>query len=206
MLQGVCCTVDYLTMKRTFLFLALVLLTATRMWAGDYAIKTNLAMDGLLNPNLGVETSVAPKWTIELTGQLNAWDMSHDRKWKHWMVQPEARYWFCRAFAGHFVGMHLIGGQYNMGNVGANFKLFNTDFRLLKDYRFQGWMGGAGVSYGYTWLLDRRWSAEAEIGLGWVYTRYDKFECADCGQRVQRSHPHNYVGPTRVAINIVYNF
>lgn len=86
------------------------------------------------------------------------------------------------------------------------FKFLGTDFRKLKDYRFQGWMAGAGIAYGYSWILDKRWNIEAEIGIGWVYTRYDMFECADCGQKVDTNHPHNYVGPTKAAINLVYTF
>ena len=40
-----------------------------------------------------------------------------DRKWKHWLVQPEGRYWFGSAFKGHYVGVHLHGGQMNLGHV-----------------------------------------------------------------------------------------
>lgn len=32
---------------------------------------------------------VAPKWSVDLSGQVNFWTLSHKRKWKNWMVQPE---------------------------------------------------------------------------------------------------------------------
>ena len=86
--------------------------------AQDVAIKTNLIGDALLNPNLAVEVGVAPKWTVELSGQWNAWTVGNDHRWKHWVVQPEARYWFCERFSGHFVAIHALGGQYNVGNIG----------------------------------------------------------------------------------------
>ena len=174
--------------------------------AQDVAVKSNLLYDAMLTLDLGVEVGVAPQWSVELTGNLNAWTVK-DRRWKTWSFQPEARYWFCQAFAGHFVAAHLIGGQYNIGHLpNMKGKFLGTDFGKLRDYRFQGWMAGAGIAYGYTWLLNRHWSMEAEIGLGWVYTRYDQFECHDCGQRVKRNKPHNYAGPTKAALNIIYNF
>ena len=169
------------------------------------AVKTNLLYDALLTLDGGVEVKLAPKWTAELTGNLNAWPVDNHR-WKQWMVQPEARYWFCQAFSGHFVGAHLLGGQYNFGNLGTDFKFLGTDFSLLKDHRLQGWMVGAGVAYGYSWIINRRWNIEAEIGLGWVYTRYSKYECDNCGKKVESNRPHNYVGPTKAAVNLIYTF
>lgn len=62
------------------------------------------------------------------------------------------------------------------------------------------------MAYGYTWILNRRWSFEATIGFGWIYTRFDTFECRDCGKRIDRNRPHNYVGPTKAALNIIYAF
>lgn len=102
--------------------------------------------------------------------------------------------------------MHLHGGQYNVGGWDGHMKFLGTDFRKVKDSRFQGWFGGAGISYGYTWILGKHWNVEAEIGFGWSYTRYDRFECAGCGRKVETDRVHNYVGPTKAAINMVYVF
>lgn len=190
--------------------LALLLLSACALSvtasAQNVAIKTNLISDALLNPNIGAEVQLAPQWTAELSGQLNGWTLSHSRKWRHWLIAPEARYWFCRAFAGHHLGLHLQGGQYNVGSLPGGTKFLGTDFSQLRDNRFQGWMGGAGVAYGYTWLLDKHWSLEAELGIGWIYTKYSRYECADCGKKIESNHPHNYFGPDKAALNIVYNF
>lgn len=177
----------------------------TGVHAQKVALKTNLLYDATLTLNGAVEMKLAPKWTGELTGNLNAWTVG-GRNWKQWSVMPEGRYWFCQAFSGHFVGGHLFGGQYNFGHLDTDFKFLGTDFSKLKDYRFQGWMVGAGIAYGYSWIIDRHWNIEAEIGFGWAYTRYDKFECRDCGQRVQQNKSHNYVGPTKAAVNLIYTF
>ena len=67
-------------------------------------------------------------------------------------------------------------------------------------------MTGAGMAYGYDWILGRHWNVEGEIGLGWIYTRYDSFPCAGCGKKLSEGKTHNYVGPTKAAVNLVYTF
>lgn len=191
--------------KRTgILFAGLLLLSGPSVQAQKVALKTNLLYDALLTPDLGIEAKVAPQWTIELTGNLNAWKVN-DRRWKQWNVQPEARYWFCQAFSGHFIAAHLIGGQYNFGNLPLDFKFLGTNFGELRNNRLQGWMGGAGIGFGYSWILDTHWNLEAELGIGWIHTRYDKYPCTICGNKNGSGH-HNYYGPTKVAINLEYVF
>ncbi|MBQ7869825.1 MAG: DUF3575 domain-containing protein [Prevotella sp.] len=194
-------------MKRIILYLVTTLAGALgSVSAQDIAVKSNLLSDVLLNPNVGVEIGLAPRWTLDVTGQLNAWDLSHDRRWKHWALQPEARYWFCDRFGGHFVGLHAHGGQFNIGGFDGRVNLFGTDARKLADTRYQGWFVGAGVAYGYAWVLGRHWNLEGEIGLGYSYTRYDRFRCAGCGKKTETGRSHHYVGPTKAAINLVYLF
>jgi len=177
-----------------------------RVSAQDFAIKTNLLADAFLNANLGAEIGLAPKWTLDVTGEFNGWTLSHDRRWKHWAVQPEARYWFCDRFAGHFIGVHAHGGQFNIGGIDGRINFLGTDARKLKDTRYQGWFVGAGISYGYAWILGEHWNLEAEIGIGYSYTRYDRFRCTGCGKKIEAGKTHHYVGPTKAAVNLVYLF
>lgn len=170
------------------------------------ALKTNVASDAFANVNLGGEVQLAPRWSVDLTGDVNYWKFAHGKRWKHWIAMPEARYWFCDVGGGSFVAAHLIGGQYNIGHLDFGLDLLGTDFGKLKDNRFQGWMAGAGVGYGYDWILGKHWNLEAEVGLGWVYTRYDQYSCKGCGQAVKTNKPHNYFGITKAAVNIVYLF
>lgn len=194
-------------MKRIILLLTIVIAGVFQTARGqNVAVKTNLLADAVLSPNLGLEVGLAPKWTLDVTGQFNAWTLSHDRRWKHWALQPEARYWFCDRFAGHFLGAHAHGGQYNMGGFNGKYNFLGTDARKLKDFRYQGWFIGAGVAYGYAWVLGHHWNLEAEIGFGYSYTRFDKYPCAECGTKVETDKPHHYVGPTKAAINLVYLF
>ena len=121
-------------------------------------------------------------------------------------LAPEARLWFCDRFAGHFIGFHAHGGQYNIGGVKNGISFLGSDLSKLSDYRYQGWFIGAGVAYGYAWILGRHWNLEAEIGVGYAYTQYDSFRCVGCGKRVEKDKPHHYVGTTKAAVNLVYVF
>ena len=81
----------------------------------EVAVKTNLLYDATATINLGAEIPLAQKWSFDLSANFNGWSIN-DHLWKHWLLQPEARYWLCDRFSGHFFAMHLLGGQYNFGN------------------------------------------------------------------------------------------
>jgi hypothetical protein len=188
------------------LLLLLAMFSVEDVMAQKVAVKTNVVYDATANINAGLELGLAKRWTLDVSGNLNVWDMSNGRKWKHWLAQPELRYWLCDRFAGHFFALHLHGGQYNVGGLKNDIKFLGTDFSKLGDYRFQGWFAGAGLAYGYTWILGKHWNLEAELGFGYSYTKYDRFECVGCGKKVEEDKDHHYVGPTKAAINLVYLF
>ncbi|MBQ9676029.1 MAG: DUF3575 domain-containing protein [Bacteroidaceae bacterium] len=196
-------------MKKILFRMAMVfvgMMLATQLQAQKVAVKTNLLYDATATINAGIEFGLAPKWTLDLSGNFNGWTMSHDRKWKHWLVQPEARYWFCDRFAGHFLGFHALGGQYNVGHLKNNIKFLGKDFSKLSDSRYQGWFIGAGIAYGYAWVLNKHWNLEGEIGIGYAYSRYDRFNCKGCGKKIEEDEDFHYFGPTKAAINLIYVF
>ena len=51
--------------------------------AQDVAVKTNLLYDAALTLNLGAEVRLLPRWTMDVSGNLNAWAVNGHR-WKHW--------------------------------------------------------------------------------------------------------------------------
>ncbi len=184
-------------MKRNLLLL--MLLISISVSAQDWAVKTNLLYDATATVNLGTEIGLSPKWTLDVSGNYNGWNLGNNKKLKHWMVQPEVRYWLCERFNGHFFGAHLMGGQYNVGGIDFPFGMLKT----LKDYRYEGDFYGAGIVYGYQWLLGKRWNLEAAIGVGYIGTDNDKYDCPKCGDWLGSSHK-NYYGVTKAAISIIY--
>lgn len=172
-------------------------------WGG---LKTNLLYDATATANLGVEVGLSQRWSVDVSGNYNAWNPIEGSRWKHWLIQPELRFWTCDRFAGHFLAAHAIGGQYNFGGIRNNITIGKADFSQLTDFRFQGWAAGAGLAYGYAWVLSRHLNLEAEIGAGYIYTQYDQFNCVGCGKRIKTGIPFHYFGPTKAAINLVYIF
>ena len=184
--------------------------------AQNFALKTNLYADAAAAVNLGAEIGLAPKWTFDINGDYMGWRTgdylkfitnSDEASWKHWFVQPEVRYWFCDRFMGHFVGVHAIGGQFNLGNADTPFSFLGNNWAKLKDHRYQGWGAGAGVGYGYDFALSKHWNLELEAGIGFIHCWYDVYNCAGCGRKLNNDTlQRNYFGPTKLAINLVYLF
>ena len=98
--------------------------------AQKIALKNNLLMDGMASPNLGVEFKVGGRTTLDVPVSWNLWSFSNDKKFKHFAVQPELRWWKCQPFTGHFLGVHAHYASYNVGGIGP--------FRTIKDNRYEG--------------------------------------------------------------------
>ena len=187
------------------LCLLVILLTAgSAVKAQNAAIKTNLLYDATATVNAGIEFGLAKRWTLDLSGNYKGWDIN-GHKWKHWLVQPEFRYWFCDRFARHFLGFHALGGEFNVGLIKNNIRFLGNDYSPLTDHRYQGWAVGAGIAYGYAFILGKHWNLELEVGVGYAYLNYDKYKCTECSRKVGENDRH-YIGPTKGAINLVYVF
>ena len=178
------------------LIAALLLFCTPAIFGQNIALKSNLLSDASTTLNLGAEFGLSPRWTLDLSASYNPWTLSGNRKMKQLSVQPEARYWLCERFNGHFFGVHLLGGAFNFGGIPLP--------GLGKEYRYEGYAGGAGLSYGYQWIIGRRWNLEASLGLGYMYARYDKYDCAVCGELLEANRSRAFFTPTRVAVSIIY--
>lgn len=190
------------------LMVVVLMLIGIPVLAQKAGVKTNLLYDATSTMNLGVEFGLSRKWTLDISGNLNPWTFSENRKMKHWLVQPEARYWFCEKFSGHFLGIHAHGGQYNWGGMlpwgFKDGKMFGSiENEHIMTNRYQGWLTGAGISYGYQWILGNRWSLEATIGVGYAYLSYDRYPCGTCGSKLGEGSK-NYFGPTKAGITLIY--
>lgn len=174
--------------------------------AQDFSIKSNLLYDATGTVNLGIEAPVARQWTFDLSGNLNAWRFTETSVWKHYMIQPEFRYWLCNRFSGHWFGFHAHGGQYNVGGISNSLSFLGTDFSVLTDRRYQGWFIGCGLSYGYAVPLGVHWNLDLGLGLGYSYTMSDVYECQECGKHIHAGLPHHYLGITKLAVSLAYLF
>lgn len=165
------------------------------------AVKTNLLYDATTTPNVGIEMGLGKKSTAQIFYALNPWKFGENEQLRHWVVNPELRWWFCHRFNGHFVGVHAFGGEFNMGGVELPFGIWPS----LEHRRYEGWFAGGGLSYGYQWIFSRHWNFEASLGFGYAYIDYAKFRCENCGEKLEDKTRH-YLGPTKAALSLIYLF
>lgn len=198
-------------MKR-FLLISTIILAAFAGTANaqKVAMKTNMLYWASATPNAGLEFALADRWTMEIAGGYNPWtfDKEDNLKAKHWLVTPEVRYWFCESFHGHFIGINANYTQFNISGMPMPNLFVNLCTNALSpesfcDARIAGWAVGAGLTYGYQFLISPRWNLELTAGLGWWYTEYDRFESRKCGMFEQAVYKHA-LGPTSLGVSFIY--
>lgn len=111
--------------------------------AQHVALKNNIIYDATATPNLGLEVGLGKKVTMDLSAGYNPFEFSNDKQAKHWLAHAGVRFWTCEKFNGTFIGIHALGGQYDV----ADFKLPFDMFKKLENHRYDGYLyGGASVS------------------------------------------------------------
>ncbi len=162
-------------------------------------IKTNLLYDATATASLGVELRTGRNTSLDLPFSYNAWNVSDKSRWNHFWAQPEFRLWTRRTFDGHFFGVHGFYASYDMAYLPL--------FQQMKAYRYDGWLAGAGASYGYRWNFSHKWALEFTVGVGYAYMTYDKFgKSAEEGVDDILVGPEakHYFGPTKVGVSLIY--
>lgn len=202
----------YIISRKIYVAGILMMLFALSAQAQKTAIKTNLFYWATTTPNLQVEFALSKKTTLELGAGINTFvlkkadgptiegvTLGRESKFKHWLIQPEYRYWTCEVFNGHFFGLHLHGAQFNVGGIDVPVGRLKT----FKDHRYEGYLYGAGVSYGYQWVLNRRWNIELSLGGGFARVHFNEFPCTTCGSKLDEGD-YTYWGVTKTALSIIY--
>ena len=108
-------------------------------------------------------------------------------------LQPGLRRWLYEAYAGHFWAAHLAVARYNIGNA---------------HWHYKGWLAGIGVSYGYAWLLSKRWNLSVEAGVGLYYMKDRKRDhCVPWTADEYIGHNRRLVlGPSKCEVAFTYLF
>ena len=185
-------------LRKAFLFI-MILLSCPFVSMAQWSLKNNLLYDAALTPNIGVETRFSQKWTGAVNLGFSPFETgtSSTRRWRHLLVMPEARYWFCEAYSHHFLSANVVYSHYNASRL--DLPIYGT-----KDFRYQGDLVGAGVSYGYAIPIgkNKHWNIEFEIGADLCYTWYDKYNCDHCGGKIGPGHKW-FVLP-KAAINLAW--
>lgn len=186
-------------MKRG-LFLLILLFVSVASYSQHFALKNNLLYDAALTPNLGMEIGLGKKITLDISGNYNPFTLDSNKKWKHWLVQPELRFWTCERFNGTFIGIHAHGGEFDLAKVNLPFDIYEN----LQNHRFKGHFYGGGISIGHQWVLSKHWNLEASIGGGYARAKYDTYGPEKGDPRVDSDLYKNYWGLTKATLSIVY--
>ena len=189
----------YLFNKKTFMVILMLIASLSSSHAQKVVIKNNLLYDATATPNLALEFGLNKKTTLEIGAGLNWFIFSDNKKAKHLLLQPELRWWTCDVFNGHFFGLHGQGAQFNA----SGWDIPVGRLSAFNDRRYQGYLYGFGISYGYQWIFSPKWNFELNLGGGYARIHYDEYPCADCGIKLNEGI-FNYWGVTKAAISLVY--
>lgn len=159
-----------------------------------WAIKSNALYLAAGVTNIGGEYAFHPHWSVDLPLVYSPYTLARTYRMRFLYIQPEARYWLDRPMKGHFFGVHLHAG------------VFNVSIDNKNRYQSEKGFHGAGISYGYAMPLSRRWSMEFTVGVGYAFTKYCTYYNVPNGLRYEKDRPYNYWGLTKLGLNFVYRF
>ncbi len=159
-----------------------------------WAIKSNALYLAAGVTNIGGEYAFHRHWSVDLPLVYSPYTLARTYRMRFLYIQPEARYWLDRPMKGHFFGVHLHAG------------VFNVSLDNKNRYQSEKGFHGAGISYGYAMPLSRRWSMEFTVGVGYAFTRYCTYYNVPNGLRYEKDRPYNYWGLTKLGLNFVYRF
>ena len=139
-----------------FMLLTAALWGAPRRAAAQiFAVRANALAACGATLNAGAEAALTDNWSLELSGYWNPVNTASLSMNFH-AVQIGSRYWLYESFVGHFVGGQLSYVGYDLGS---------------RTRRYDGRAYGIGFSYGYAWMLSKRWFVILEAGIGLYRTR-----------------------------------
>lgn len=164
------------------------------------ALKTNLLYDAVTALNFEVEVPIGRHWSVAVEDLFPWWESSNKYCLQLWEMGLEGRYYFrdnyyhAHKLQGHFLGGYAMSGKY--------------DFQRDYDACYQGEFWSAGITYGYSMRLSRRFNLEFSISVGYLSTAYRHYFPADDYSELWRDHydqgRKSYFGPTKAKIALVW--
>ena len=178
----------FLFTRKSFL-LILVLLTSSQLYAQRVAVKSNALYWATLSPNLGAEFRVSRHFTVNLEVAGNPFKLSDKLKTQFVGATPEVRYWFeGRPHARHFAGVMGLVASHNL---------------VLNDQKHTGETIGAGLTYGYSFVLGRRWSLETTVGAGVLKLREKSYNVNEPAPQTANKNKIMFA-PLKLGVTFVY--
>ena len=174
----------------------------------EVSFRNNLLYDATGTANLGVEIQVGDHVSVGVSGGFKswprflAWDNDNENNtshWRHFLVAPEARYYFNEVYKGFFVSSDFIYTHFNVGDVKFPFGLYPE----VQENRDQGSFWGGGLMMGFSWWAWQHWRLEFVAGVAGGLAAYDRYDCANCGSKLAEERKAAII--PQAGINIAYN-
>lgn len=182
-------------MKKKHLLLFLLLLPLSSVRAQMVAVNTDVLMDVLQIPNVGVEIVVGERSVAGLHafGGYRPWG----KDVRVLGLQPEYRYFFSgRPMNSFFVGLGLLASSYDVTWAGKV---------------YDGNAFGGGMTFGYVLPLTHRLNLDFHAGFGAIYYRQKEYFEGDFYDQdystggLLRPNATGYtLLPTRIGVSLSY--
>lgn len=162
--------------------------------AQKLAVNTDVLMDALMTPSIGVEMTVGNWSTVGLNVLGNY--KPYGKNMKFFGVQPEFRYYFSgRPMHSLFVGIGAVAGVYDT---------------TIRGKVYDGVGYGGGVTFGYIMNITKRFHIDFHAGVALVgYNRKEYFVGDNYGDYIvdginKTNASGYYIMPQRIGISLAY--
>lgn len=144
---------DYRLMRRVIIILCCICLLgiSIKSNAQRVAISTNLMEYLILSPNIEVECALTQHHAAAISVSAAPWRVNRKYSISHISISPEYKYWFKMPFYGQYVGADI---EYNSYDV------------YWKSTGYDGHLLSGGVTYGWSFIIDKKWNLVPNIGVG----------------------------------------
>ncbi len=161
------------------------------------ALKTNMLMDAVAIPNIGLEVYIGKNWSLAANWHYAWWKTDSEHwYWRTYGGDIGLRKWFGakaaqKPLTGHHIGVYGQLLTYDIATGG-------------RGYLGDKWSYGAGVAYGYSLPIAKRLNIDFTLGVGYLGGEYEEYLPIDHCYVWQATKDRHWVGPTKAEISIVW--
>lgn len=177
-------------------------------------LKTNLIADAIAVPMGGLEFQIGRHVSLNLEGWYTRYNMfcREDKNTNFYGFTPELRWWVKgRAMErGSFFGVHARTAWYTLQwTDGFLYQNGGQDqYHVDAGNNMPAW--SVGLTYGYSFALDRKahWGVEILLGLGYGNYSHNRglWNEAEKNWTIYDHQDNTHIGITRAGINLTYRF
>lgn len=169
------------------------------------AVKTNMLYDLLAVPNIGIELYLGGGWSVVANWMYGWWNSdSRHRYWRIYGGDIALRRWFGaeagrKPLTGHHLGIYAQTLTYDFEWGGRGYMGGEPGGSL---WDRASW--GAGLEYGYSLPVARRWNIDFTLGVGYLGGRYHEYVPQDGCYVWQCSKDRHWFGPTKAEVSLTW--